>query len=277
MKVIFSLSLIICIAFTFPYNEEVSDYAFFYEIDFSSDSLNPEDKSKDLMVLFTVNGKSRFQSYYGFQRDSLAEIAKDQGMSVNDVIPFVNQIQKPQFYYIITKDWNKNSYKYVDRVYPDYLIFEDQLAKIEWTIENEFDEHMGFKTQKAITSYGGRDYEAWFAEEIPINDGPYIFGNLPGLIVKLKDTRNHYNFKLTKVENKSVNVDYVTHRKTITSTKSQFHKAQHDFNANVVGRMAMGGVTLTDKNQAKDIQEGYNKKNNPLELDVLAAAGHISS
>ena len=51
--------------------------------------------------------------------------------------------------------------------------------------------------QKAATSFAGRDWVEWLAPEIPISDGPYKFNGLPGLIVLLHDTRNHYRFALT--------------------------------------------------------------------------------
>lgn len=41
---------------------------------------------------------------------------------------------------------------------------------------------------------------AWFTHEIPISDGPYKFNGLPGLILEISDTENHYNFTLKGVE-----------------------------------------------------------------------------
>ncbi len=41
---------------------------------------------------------------------------------------------------------------------------------------------------------------AWYTTEIPINDGPYKFFGLPGLIIKLYDEKEHYVFEMTKLE-----------------------------------------------------------------------------
>ena len=43
-----------------------------------------------------------------------------------------------------------------------------------------------FETQKAETFIFGRKWTAWFSPEIPIQDGPYKFRGLPGLIVKIR-------------------------------------------------------------------------------------------
>src|SRR5699024_1367735 len=68
-------------------------------------------------------------------------------------------------------------------------------------------EVMAYTVQKATTSFAGRDYEAWFTMEIPIPDVPYVFYGLPGLIVELYDTENHYHFtlqSLSKLEEEKV-------------------------------------------------------------------------
>ncbi|MFV0218521.1 GLPGLI family protein [Empedobacter falsenii] len=52
--------------------------------------------------------------------------------------------------------------------------------------------------KKAITTYLGRQWIAWYNDNIPINDGPFIFKNLPGLIVELYDVENNYNWTLSQ-------------------------------------------------------------------------------
>src|SRR5690625_2038697 len=81
----------------------------------------------------------------------------------------------------------------------DYIYQESQVP-LDWNITSESKEYAGYLVQKATTSFAGRDYEAWFTMEIPLPDGPYVFSGLPGLIVELYDTQNHYHFSLLSVE-----------------------------------------------------------------------------
>ena len=53
---------------------------------------------------------------------------------------------------------------------------------------------------KATVKLEGREYTAWYTSEIPISDGPYKFWGLPGLILKIADTQNHYEFLLESFE-----------------------------------------------------------------------------
>lgn len=52
-----------------------------------------------------------------------------------------------------------------------------------WNIEDQYREILGFKCQKASIRYPGRNFIAWFSEEIPLTDDPYVFNGLPGLIL----------------------------------------------------------------------------------------------
>ena len=47
----------------------------------------------------------------------------------------------------------------------------------------------------------GRKWTAWFTTEIPIQDGPYKFRGLPGLIVKIEDETKSHCFALNGIKN----------------------------------------------------------------------------
>lgn len=40
---------------------------------------------------------------------------------------------------------------------------------------------------------------AWFTTEIPINEGPYKFNGLPGLIIEMYDTEQIFKFSLVSI------------------------------------------------------------------------------
>jgi GLPGLI family protein len=248
--------------------KDTSQYAVFYEVEFRSDSTDLDYVSKDIMVLYVGDNVSKFRNFYQIQRDSLTQLAIDRNMDIDKVLPFINQVQKPKMTYAIIKDWENKVYEYSDLIFPDHFIFESSLNGNTWEVLDEFEEYEGHKVQKAITHHGGRVWEAWFSAEIPINDGPYVFGNLPGLILKIKDSKNHYSFQMIKIEKKNEVLTHKTRKKPIKTTRPKFFEMQHDFNTNIIGKMASGGVTLTDANQGREAQKRFDRKNNPLELKV---------
>src|SRR5699024_5192840 len=60
---------------------------------------------------------------------------------------------------------------------------------------------------KVPNYFAGCVYEYWVTIEMSIPEGPYVFYALPGLIVELYDTENHYHFtlqSLSKLEEEKV-------------------------------------------------------------------------
>ena len=69
---------------------------------------------------------------------------------------------------------------------------KDQLFDWNWEIKEEFKMVSGYKCRKAISRIMGYHFEAWYAEEIPVNAGPEKFDGLPGLILYVKSGNNEY-------------------------------------------------------------------------------------
>ena len=94
----------------------------------------------------------------------------------------------------------------------------EEKLEFNWKIDNNATGVvLGMKCKRATCRYAGRDYEAWFAPEIPISNGPYKFGGLPGLIVKLQDSGNEHVFELREI--KKVNKPMYMYTSSRTYTK----------------------------------------------------------
>lgn len=79
--------------------------------------------------------------------------------------------------------WRINKYEYTDTV-----------PQLNWKFVDGDTLIVGKPCKKALCSYGGRDYVAWYAESIALPYGPAMFGGLPGLIMKLADTKLNWIF-----------------------------------------------------------------------------------
>jgi len=80
------------------------------------------------------------------------------------------------------------------------FLYKETLPQMVWTLLNETQVILTYPCQKATTTFRGRKYEAWFTTKIPINNGPWKFGGLPGLILKISDIQNHYIFVCSGIE-----------------------------------------------------------------------------
>lgn len=88
----------------------------------------------------------------------------------------------------------------------------------------------GFKAQKATTQFGGRNWIAWFTNDIQIQDGPYKFCGLPGLILNIEDEGKTHIFNLVG----SQKLDFIpslidSKMKEIFITKEKFNQLWNEY------------------------------------------------
>jgi len=100
------------------------------------------------------------------------------------------------FQFYLYKDYKEEKITVRDNISTYGFYYEDELKPQDWTILEDTITILDYRCQKAICSWRGRDWVAWFAPDIPINEGPWKFYGLPGLIMKLEDTESHYCFTM---------------------------------------------------------------------------------
>lgn len=72
---------------------------------------------------------------------------------------------------------------------------EDTIQRQNWQLEENRQVIAGLICQKAICRFRGRNYTAWFTAQIPLSTGPWKFGGLPGLILKVQSNDDEYSFE----------------------------------------------------------------------------------
>lgn len=82
-----------------------------------------------------------------------------------------------------------------------YEFFYDEPSLTpNWDILPDTMSIMGYLCNKAVTTYKGRKWDAWFTMEIPIQKGPWKLSGLPGLILKATDSKGYFDFEAVGVE-----------------------------------------------------------------------------
>lgn len=153
-----------------------------------------------------------------------------------------------------------------------YLINEKD-DKIDWKIDKETKDLLGYTCQKAIGICKGRKYTAWFTTDIPASFGPWKLQGLPGLILEAYDDRHFIKFTCTKLVTqgnmqnvKSINIP----SDAISTNKKEYEqmkKAQAD-GFNMFGNdsgVVVDKVTSNGGNSNAGPKKKFNI-NYPLEL-----------
>ncbi|MEF9478946.1 GLPGLI family protein [Chryseobacterium sp. 1B4] len=202
---------------------------FVYEYSFKMDTLNKDKVEKEIMNLDITKEGSCFYSALLITRDSLVNAEVEKGKASNSVTIDFRKIRHPKVNFRISK-----TYPDLTTIYHTSLnasnVAVKELNKMNWTVLPETKNIEGFKAQKATTHFGGRNWTAWFANDIQIQDGPYKFCGLPGLILQIEDEEATHIFKLLgsmKLNNGFSLIDSKTAE--IFVTKEKFNKLWNEY------------------------------------------------
>lgn len=94
-----------------------------------------------------------------------------------------------------------------------FFVYPDSVPSLEWDFsDEETDSIIGYDCRKATVEFAGRSYTAWFTPEIPLPFGPYKFGGLPGLILKLEDAERQFVWEAVGFERDNTPIMEYTYR-----------------------------------------------------------------
>jgi GLPGLI family protein len=238
--------------------EIIIEYLQTYQID----SLNSRTR-KDHMILLIGSNTSWFYSeaYYSFNKTAnrFSTIAELEAFTNNPV----TRPRSTDFRYEIFKNYPEGKITTTDHIPSDRYLYTEDLPLFEWEITDDTASISGYKVQRATTHFGGREWIAWFAPDIPYNDGPYKFNGLPGLILKIHDTRNHYAFEVVSIDAPKEKTPILfTERTYIRTTKEGFSRAWNSFRESFIGNTEM----IPDSHSRHIMSENLRRNNNPIEL-----------
>lgn len=256
---------------------------FIYEYKFIPDSTKIDDVKTEMMFLDTTKDGSKYYSYTVFNSDSLMKVDLEKQLAATGSINVKSDMQKGSVRYSVTKTYPDYKINLHRRLGMDaYNISDDR--KINWKISSEKEKIGEWNAQKAEADFAGRHWIAWFTTEIPIQDGPYKFRGLPGLIVKIEDKTGSHKMELKGIKNISGDINInVWDAKEIAINSKQFQKVIKEYENDPtkgIKQIQMGGtsIVLTGKDgtstkiakeQEERLKARIKKDNNRIELDIV--------
>lgn len=175
---------------------------FFYELTFKP-GVEVDSLHKEMTILDILPEKSVYQDYLMVSQDSILKVHVEQMMKSGTFKDMSKIVKQPKFSYKVEKSYPSMEISYIDQILQNRVSYKETTA-FDWKILPENTKIGEYNTQAATTTFGGRNWKAWFSTDIPFQDGPYKFHGLPGLIVKLEDSDKDYSWELKgnkKVEN----------------------------------------------------------------------------
>jgi GLPGLI family protein len=167
-----------------------------YRMTSVADTLHPDIKTEEMMMLKTGARSSVFYSYAKFLADSVVEADKASGAS-RDVIAEHLRNYQSRVNYKIYKNYPEGKVTTLEQLAMNRFRCEEVNERPGWELLPDTMTILSYPCRKAVCRFKGRTYEAWFAPDIPRSEGPWKLHGLPGLILKAADSRGEYLFECT--------------------------------------------------------------------------------
>ena len=242
------------------------DYKVTYELTYRIDSLNLDEEKSEYMILFFGDELSVFSS----RAKTLANqfvVRGNMGRTKREAIT--------DFLFTTVKSRERGKIYNTVELANDLFYYEEEQDLFNWKIHPETKMIKGYETQKATTSFAGRDYVTWFTPEVPVPEGPYKFYGLPGLILEIADTENHYVFNFIGLEKFSPAKKFrINFKQYIPLEKEALLKRFNNYRRDPIGYAWAQGqsknVSMKPEDHNKLVKmftERLAKMNNPIELE----------
>ena len=264
MKNYFTLILLFFSFICFGQQENYN-YKFTYNVSVQPDANNSNLIDTENMSLFVGAKSSIYISPTKLIIDSARVAIKKRGGSFYELTDIKQAHPKNKIQASIKKNYRNKDFIFQNNLMLKTFEFpRTKLPVFNWEITNTTKTLLGYKCQLATLTYKGRDYKAWFSTAIPIQDGPWKFYGLPGLIFKIADTQNHYSFTLKEIKKETKKMPQQKVGKKVIKVTSKTYLKSLKAVFNKFAERAIGETRVRLKKDAKSIGT---KKGNPIELE----------
>ena len=234
-----------------------------YEYIWKQDTLSGKTRD-DLLILQIGENLSKCYSYYSNEVDSIMALPngdelwtqifeaelKKKGVAARN---FPRKRMRTYVY----KNYPSGKMTVTDGVSLQDFIYEDELNAQQWEIKDSTKTILDYPCQMAACNFRGREWTAWFTTDIPVSDGPWKFGGLPGLIMEAYDKGNQYVFTivgLQKLESEPIifRESYLPAKRFEKTNRLDFLKANKASLMDLNGYFEMEtGIDLSEGNPPK--------------------------
>lgn len=170
-------------------------YLITYEMNDNS-NMTTVKETTDIQVLQIGSNMSKTYSKSLFDNDSVCTVLIKKGARA---VPMYQGLASPEDIY---KNFPKGKMTVSYRTFSDgpVLKYEEPMPVFMWKLLSERKSILNYQCQKAVCTFRGRTYTAWFASEIPLSEGPWKFHGLPGLILKVYDDKNNFDYTCIAIQ-----------------------------------------------------------------------------
>lgn len=209
---------------------EKSDLNIYYQFKFLKDAKISQNPREGLCVLQIGENYSKFSDTKTLAKDSLSEkFSHLESVGVKEM----NQLftYNPLWTMESLKSTVDKKVTYQKRYKTKYE-YEEIQSELKWQLHNESKKILDYSCKKATVKYRGREFIAWYTMEVPINNGPYVFEGLPGLILEIEDSQNKYHFIAVGIDKKPMDIYLRNDKEILRISRAKFREVEKTYHDN---------------------------------------------
>ena len=172
-----------------------------YKFTHVRDTNNRDKPLVENMILLVGRSSSVYRSYDRKLQEEKMRKSIDEQMNsglrdlkltsnISSLSPNVDYYQYP----------NEKKLYSIERLMMSSYMIPENMSALNWKVSADTATIGGLPCQKATTRFKGRNYTAWFCDELPYRAGPWKLSGLPGLIVEASDDKKEVMFKFDGIE-----------------------------------------------------------------------------
>jgi GLPGLI family protein len=184
------------------------------------------------ITLLQINSSvSKFWDWHSFKKDSIIYASATPLTAENfDSLTTKYYIMTETLYLpVILKNYPKGKLTVTDEIVANDYIYTENKTEHNWELKDDTMTVCGYRCNKAVCSFGGREWTAWYTPDITISDGPWKLYGLPGLILKAQDSTNTHAFEAMTIRKSDQPIYSTKNRLLIKTKKKEFIRNKNKF------------------------------------------------
>ena len=171
--------------------------------------------------------------------------------------------------FIAQNEYKINYIKIWDNVGKGFYYIEKKPLQ-KWITLNDSMYINNLMCYKATTHFRGRDFIAWYTLKYPYPVGPWKFNGLPGLIIKIEDSKKQFLFEATNIVNVNMSGLKMKHtypleyQETTFKDIIKYKRWRAEDPQGFLNFLLSGSVSVSTINGQSDVKK---RPYNPLEID----------
>ncbi|MGB0976338.1 MAG: GLPGLI family protein [Prolixibacteraceae bacterium] len=248
---------------------DYSQINFFYLLEYYKDPVSHKKKIEAQTFLQIGESGRCFRDYYAFLFDSINDVAASlkEENKMKQTTALMNIAKKVKYNHTLVWGHHKDMIlRQRSVVLNEIYQYEDSIPSLQWQLLDKDTVILDHPCHQASCEYRGRTYRAWYADDVDLPYGPYVFEGLPGLIFQIEDMQKHYCFKLNGINHVSHKqpIYFNTSDKVVPTTRERVRKIYKQYCEHPLHSIVQSNPAIKIPQSA--LMNEKSKPYNPIEL-----------